>query len=48
VRPAEQALDHGGKVHLEEQGHLTMVILQKRLLVNIPRVFVFFYLVYKF
>jgi hypothetical protein len=26
VRPVEQALDHGGKVPLEEQGHLTMVV----------------------
>ena len=26
MRPAEQALDHGGKVPLEEQGRLTMVV----------------------
>jgi hypothetical protein len=26
VRPAEQALDHGGKVPLEEQGRVTMVV----------------------
>ena len=28
MRPAEQALDHGGKVPLEEQGHLTMVVVR--------------------
>ena len=26
MRPAEQALDHGGKVSLAEKGHLTMVV----------------------
>jgi hypothetical protein len=26
VRPAEQALDHCGKVPLEQKGHLTMVV----------------------